>query len=88
MFDPRSPCELALAFIHKQFNKVKRFPNSIQDNKTEKQHIVMEARLGAIFKKEADYAVLKKMKGKDLQGKGYTPLLPYFKHMKETGAFR
>ena len=48
----------------------------------------MEARLGSIWKKEEEYAVLEKMVGKDLQGKGYTPLFPYYKQMKETGAFR
>jgi isoleucyl-tRNA synthetase len=32
--------------------------------------------------------VLEKMKGKDLDGKEYTPLFPYFKEMREQGCFR
>ena len=48
----------------------------------------MESRLTYMFKKEEDYEVLVKMQGKDLKGKGYKPLFPYFQHMKESGAFR
>ena len=60
----------------------------LQDNKTEKVYIMMEARTKELFKKEEDFTVLAKMKGKALEGKGYQPLFPYFKQMKETGAFR
>ena len=49
---------------------------------------MMEARTKELFKKEEDFTVLAKMKGKALEGKGYQPLFPYFKQMKETGAFR
>ena len=76
------PSNLALC-VHPELSYVK-----VKDTKTEKEYIVMEARLGSIWKKEEEYAVLEKMVGKDLQGKGYTPLFPYYKQMKETGAFR
>ena len=59
-----------------------------QCNLTEKVFIIMESRLTYMFKKEEDYEVLVKMQGKDLKGKGYKPLFPYFQHMKESGAFR
>ena len=53
---------------------------------------MMETRLVELFKKPEDYTVLEKMKGGSLKGLSYTPLFPYFKHMKSEkpgqGAFR
>ncbi|GFS39331.1 isoleucine--tRNA ligase, cytoplasmic [Trichonephila inaurata madagascariensis] len=60
----------------------------VKDNATEKIYIMMEARLEALFQKEAEYTVLEKFKGKTLEGSGYEPLFPYFKHLKSSGAFR
>ncbi|GFQ95770.1 isoleucine--tRNA ligase, cytoplasmic [Trichonephila clavata] len=60
----------------------------VRDNSTEKIYIMMEARLEALFQKEAEYTVLEKLKGKTLEGSGYEPLFPYFKHLKSSGAFR
>jgi len=80
------PSNLALC-VHPDMDYCK-----VKDNKTEKTYIMMEARLKELFKKEEDYTILEKMKGIDLKGLTYTPLFPYFKHMKGNspgvGAFR
>merc|ERR1719228_2535939 len=76
------PSNLALC-VHPDLAYVK-----VKDNKTEAVYIMMEARLIELFKKEADYTILEKMKGAELKGLTYSPLFPYFSHMKETGAFR
>ncbi|GFS65369.1 isoleucine--tRNA ligase, cytoplasmic [Trichonephila inaurata madagascariensis] len=60
----------------------------VKDDATQKMYIMMEARLEALFQKEAKYTVLERFKGKTLQGRGYEPLFPYFKHLKSRGAFR
>ncbi|GFV86504.1 isoleucine--tRNA ligase, cytoplasmic [Trichonephila clavipes] len=60
----------------------------VKDNATQKVYIMMEARLEALFQKKANYSVLERFKGKTLQGSGYDPLFPYFKHLKSRGAFR
>ncbi|KAK4300734.1 hypothetical protein Pmani_027087 [Petrolisthes manimaculis] len=51
-------------------------------------YILMEARLVQLFKSEADYDVLAKYKGKQLEGIRYTPLFNYFKEKEKDGAFR
>jgi isoleucyl-tRNA synthetase len=40
------------------------------------------------YKKGHDFEVLKEVKGKDLVGKKYVPLFPYFKDQEENGAFQ
>merc|ERR550519_376843 len=69
--------------VHPDLDYVK-----LKDNDSGKVYIMMEARLGELFKKEEDYTVLEKMKGASLKGRGYKPLFPYFEHMKKTGAFK
>ncbi|XP_035244059.1 isoleucine--tRNA ligase, cytoplasmic [Anguilla anguilla] len=59
----------------------------VKENATGKVYILMEARLGALFKSEDEYAVLEKFPGKTLKGKKYRPLFEYFLKCKETGAF-
>jgi len=76
------PSNLALC-VHPDLVYVK-----VKDEKTESVYIMMEVRLPELFKKESEYTILSKMKGVDLKGLTYTPLFPYFAHMKETGAFR
>merc|ERR550525_1106959 len=80
------PSNLALC-VHPDMDYCK-----VKDNKTEKVYIMMEARLVELFKKPEDYTVLEKMKGTSLAGLTYTPLFPYFQHMKSEapgqGAFR
>lgn len=61
----------------------------LKENATEKIFIMMEARISALYKNEADYTILEKFPGKTLEGKTYTPLFPYFQDLKNSsGAFR
>ncbi|XP_054883527.1 isoleucine--tRNA ligase, cytoplasmic [Poeciliopsis prolifica] len=60
----------------------------VKDNTTEKTYIMMEARLGALFKSESEYTILNKFPGKVLKGKKYKPLFLYFSKCAEKGAFQ
>ncbi|KAF7668411.1 hypothetical protein LDENG_00011060 [Lucifuga dentata] len=76
------PSNLALC-VNPEFLYVK-----IKDNATEKTYIMMEARLGALYKSESEYTLLDKFPGKMLKGKKYKPLFPYFAKCGEKGAFQ
>uniref|UniRef100_A0A8C2YZI2 Isoleucine--tRNA ligase, cytoplasmic n=1 Tax=Cyclopterus lumpus TaxID=8103 RepID=A0A8C2YZI2_CYCLU len=76
------PSNLALC-VNPDFLYVK-----VKDNATEKTYIMMEARLGALFKSESEYTLLDKFPGKTLKGKKYKPLFQYFAKCEETGAFQ
>ena len=39
------------------------------------------------YSKKHDYQILKKLKGKELKGKAYTPLFPYYSKFEKEGAF-
>lgn len=60
----------------------------VKDNTTGQTYIMMEARLGALFKSESEYTILDKFPGKVLKGKKYKPLFQYFSKCGEAGAFR
>eukprot|EP00057_Strongylocentrotus_purpuratus_P012333 XP_011666807.1 PREDICTED: LOW QUALITY PROTEIN: isoleucine--tRNA ligase, cytoplasmic [Strongylocentrotus purpuratus] len=60
----------------------------IKHKKDGKVYIMMEARLGALFKKEKEYEIMAKFKGDTLKGRKYQPLFPYFAQLKKTGAFK
>ncbi|XP_063072140.1 isoleucine--tRNA ligase, cytoplasmic [Engraulis encrasicolus] len=76
------PSNLALC-VNPEFIYVK-----VKDNATGKIYIMMEARLVALFKTEAEYTLLDKFPGKTLKGKRYKPLFDYFSRCKESGAFQ
>ncbi|KAJ3602511.1 hypothetical protein NHX12_030265 [Muraenolepis orangiensis] len=76
------PSNLALC-VNAEFQYVK-----VKDNANEKTYIMMEARLGALFKTEEEYTLLDKFPGKALKGKKYKPLFPYFAKCGESGAFK
>ncbi|KAM4613485.1 isoleucine--tRNA ligase, cytoplasmic [Polymixia lowei] len=76
------PSNLSLC-VNPEFQYVK-----VKDNTTGKTYIMMEARLGALFKSEGEYTLLDKFPGKMLKGKKYKPLFPYFAKCGETGAFQ
>ncbi|KAG7275383.1 hypothetical protein CRUP_021581 [Coryphaenoides rupestris] len=76
------PSNLALC-VNAEFQYVK-----VKDNATEKTYIMMESRLGALFKSETEYTLLDKFPGKALKGKKYKPLFPYFAKCGESGAFQ
>uniref|UniRef100_A0A1A7Y5T2 Isoleucine--tRNA ligase, cytoplasmic n=1 Tax=Iconisemion striatum TaxID=60296 RepID=A0A1A7Y5T2_9TELE len=60
----------------------------VKDNATDKTYIMMEARLGAVFKSEVEYTILDRFAGKALKGKKYKPLFQYFSKCGEKGAFQ
>ncbi|KAM3878504.1 isoleucine--tRNA ligase, cytoplasmic [Diretmus argenteus] len=76
------PSNLALC-VNPEFQYVK-----IKDIAAGKTYIMMEARLGALFKSESEYTLLDKFPGKVLKGKKYKPLFQYFAECGETGAFQ
>ncbi|KAL1007813.1 hypothetical protein UPYG_G00091930 [Umbra pygmaea] len=76
------PSNLALC-VNAEFLYVK-----VKDNSTGKVYIMMEARLGALFKTEAEYTIIDKFPGKTLKGKRYKPLFEYFTKCGDTGAFQ
>lgn len=52
------------------------------------QYIIAKARLGS-YKKQLEQATqVGEIKGADLIGLSYEPMFPYFKHLKEKGAFK
>lgn len=52
------------------------------------KYVLAEALLGR-YKKQLEKAVkVDSLKGKDLVGMSYEPMFPYFKHLKDKGAFR
>ena len=52
------------------------------------KYVLAEALLGR-YKKQLEKAVkVGSLKGKDLVGMSYEPMFPYFKHLKDKGAFR
>ncbi|XP_036387255.1 isoleucine--tRNA ligase, cytoplasmic [Megalops cyprinoides] len=75
------PSNLALC-VNPEFQYVK-----VKDNATKKVYVMMEARLGALFKSEDEYTVVDKFPGKMLKGKKYKPLFDYFIKSKDNGAF-
>jgi isoleucyl-tRNA synthetase len=59
----------------------------VKDNNTNAYYILMEARLEALYKKEDEYTILDRFKGKALEKKSFKPIFPYFAKLKESGAF-
>lgn len=51
-------------------------------------YYIAEARLPVYDKEGKDYEVIERLKGKDLEGKRYQPLFPYFADRSGRGAFR
>jgi isoleucyl-tRNA synthetase len=52
---------------------------AVRDAESGEVYVLAEARLGAYYKKEAEYEILKRCKGSDLEGLTYEPLFDYFK---------
>jgi len=59
---------------------------TVQDPKTEKRYILAESRVPSHFKEEVQ--IVAKCLGKDLNGKRYHPLFPFFAEKAKEGAFR
>ena len=50
----------------------------IRDKSKDRQYIMMEARLVALFKSPDEYKIISRFKGETLKGKTYLPLFPYY----------
>ncbi|MBS3903861.1 MAG: isoleucine--tRNA ligase [Simkania sp.] len=60
----------------------------VQEKKSAKKYILGKARLATYFKDPTEYTVLETLKGKQLHGRRYQPLFPYFAMRAEQKAFR
>src|SRR5215470_16211282 len=76
------PSNLALA-VGPDIDYVK-----VRDHSDGTRYILAEARVKAYFPKADTYTIEARCKGKDLVGRGFAPLLPYFDERKQAGAFR
>ncbi|XP_056381265.1 isoleucine--tRNA ligase, cytoplasmic [Hyla sarda] len=59
----------------------------LRDKSNGNVYILMEARLSALFKTEAEYEILDRFPGITLKGKRYRPLFDYFAQAADRGAF-
>lgn len=59
----------------------------VRDSATSKSFYIAEARLEA-YRKRHELKVEKRVSARDLEGRTYEPLFPYFADLKESGAFR
>lgn len=76
------PSNLAV-LIKKDLSYVK-----VKVKETKAFYILAKARLGHYFSDPEKIEIIEEFLGEKLEGKKYTPLLPYFAQRKETGAFR
>lgn len=75
------PSNLALC-VNEDVDYVK-----VKDNEKNIEFYLAKARL-EFYSKKRDLEVIKELKGKDLVGKKYEPLFPYFKELESEGAFQ
>lgn len=59
----------------------------LRDKSTGDYYYLGSSRISSYFKSEDEYEIVASFKGKDLEGKTYEPLFPYFASLKEKGAF-
>ncbi len=57
-------------------------------NENGQDYIIAEARLGSYKKQLENATQVKKISGMELIGMSYEPMFPYFKHLKDKGAFK
>ncbi len=50
--------------------------------------VLAEARLQAYYRDSSEYKLVRRLKGRDLEGRRYIPLFPYFEKLRDDGAFR
>lgn len=60
----------------------------VSETSTEREFILMEARIDSLFKKEEEYIILEKFPGLKLKGEKYEPIFPYFQEQGAHGAFQ
>lgn len=60
----------------------------LEHNETKKRYILAEQRIASVLKNPETFHEVGRMRGKELEGKRYRPLFPYFLQHKDDGAFR
>lgn len=60
----------------------------VLDHASQRQFILASSRLSAYYKTEQEYTVVERLRGQQLVGRKYLPLMPYFAHLANQGAFR
>ncbi|XP_075704488.1 isoleucine--tRNA ligase, cytoplasmic-like [Rhinoderma darwinii] len=75
------PSNLALC-VNPELTYVK-----LRDQSNGNVYILMEARLSALYKTEAEYQILDRFPGVTLRGQRYRPLFDYFSKAADSGAF-
>ena len=76
------PSNLAVA-VNPNFDYVK-----IKDVQRNEVYIIAECRLEDLYKTPAEYEVLEKMKGSELENLEYEPLFDYFADRRKDGCFK
>jgi len=76
------PSNLALS-VHPELTYLE-----IEEKKTGEHLVLGKDRIAAYYKSPEEYSVVREMLGKELEGKGYQPLFPYFASRKAKGAFK
>jgi isoleucyl-tRNA synthetase len=54
----------------------------------DKYYVIAEARLSVYYKTPDEYQIARRFKGRELNGRTYIPLFPYFADLKNRGAFK
>lgn len=60
----------------------------VKDQATGRSYILAKSLLSNYYKNENEYQVITELKGKELEGRRYKPLFPYFASHFDQGAFR
>lgn len=62
--------------------------SKIKDIEANEIYIVATPLLSKLYKEEQMYDLIKTLKGKDLEGKQYTPPINFFENLRKTGSFK
>lgn len=60
----------------------------VLDHQTKRHYILAAERLATYYKDPNEVTIIETLSGKDLAGKKYQPMFPYFAHRQVEGAFR
>lgn len=59
----------------------------VKDNDSKETYVIAKELVSSFYKSEEEYEIVKEVKGKELEGKKYEPLFPYFKDSKNAFQF-
>ncbi len=60
----------------------------VQDPHSHHRYILAESRLAAYFKHPEEELIIRRFKGRELNGRTYQPAFSYFAHLRDKGAFK